>query len=190
MQHKVSAEIVDKTCQASARHTFFLVVAATLIAMPSMAVATSPIAATVESKSPSERPPVSTVGALSPATGSNAAAATPQAIVDKARWEARSLERARARWKLIIEKRYDDAYSFLTETGKALLSKEQHAGQLERFDYLDGVVDKAECTATVCTVKARGTITIKIPRIGSRPQQLFLDESWVLIGDEMWLLQK
>ena len=190
MQHKNSDQMDKKTYQTRGKYALVLMFAATLFVIPSLSAASSPVATTVEIKTPSEQPQTAPAATSSPATGSSAVAATPQAIVDKARWEARVLERARARWALIVEKRFDDAYNYLTETGKALLSKEQHAAQLDRFGYLDGVVDKAECSAAVCTVKARGTITIKIPRIGSRPQQLFLDESWVLIGDEMWLLQK
>ncbi len=190
MQHTHSDEIIKIRNQKQRRYALALLCSVTLFVAPSLSVAEAPAVTPVVVEPVAQPPKDSAVATPPPVKSNGVVAATPQAIVDKARWEARALERARERWKLIVEKRFDDAYSYLTETGRALLTKEQHAAQLDRFGYVDGAVDRAECSATVCTVKARGTITIKIPKIGSRPQQLFLDESWVLVGEEMWLLQK
>jgi len=190
MQQKHSDEIIKIPKQKQRKYSLALLCSVALFVVPSLSVAASPVVSPVVVEPPAQPPKDSAAATPPPVKVNGVVGAIPQPVVDKARWEARALERARERWKLIVEKRFDDAYNYLTETGRALLTKEQHAAQLDRFGYVEGAVDKAECSATVCTVKARGTITIKIPKIGARPQQLFLDESWVLVGDEMWLLQK
>jgi hypothetical protein len=149
-------------------------------------------AQTADANGKQPAPPVVTPAATAAATTETkkSALADPQPIDDKARWMARTIERSNARWKLIAEGKFDDAYQYITAAGRALLTPEQHAAQMRRLAYVDGIAFKADCDAQVCTVDARANIMLQIPRLSPRPQQVFLEEQWVRIDNEMWLLRK
>ncbi len=117
-------------------------------------------------------------------------AAPHQPIDDAARWSARAKERSNARWALITDKKFDAAYEFYTPASRALFTLAEHVGQLQGLSYLDGMAHNSECDRDRCKVDARSTIYIQIPRIGLRKQTVYLDEHWVLINAEMWLLRR
>ena len=117
-------------------------------------------------------------------------AASHQPIDEATRWSARAKERSNARWALITDKKFDAAYEFYTPASRALFTLAEHVGQLQGLSYLDGMAHNSECDRDRCKVDARATIYIQIPRIGLRKQTVYLDEHWVLINGEMWLLRR
>ncbi|GEM_PF-3270225 len=156
------------------------------------AVAQTSVTTVAEEKAPISadvKPVATSPKASEPAIVPTTAAAL-QPIDDATRWGARAKERSNARWALIAEKKFDAAYEFYTPAGRALFTLAEHVGQLQGLNYLDGTAHASECDRDRCKVDARATIYIQIPRIGPRKQTVYLDEHWVLINGEMWLLRR
>lgn len=143
---------------------------------------TTPIAAEAKSAAPPAKESGSAVAPI--------VMLSPQPIDDATRWSARAKERSNARWALIVEKKFDAAYEFYTPASRALFPSAEHVAQLQGLSYLDGMAHTSECDRDRCKVDARASIYIQIPRIGPRKQTLYLDEHWVLINGEMWLLRR
>lgn len=116
--------------------------------------------------------------------------AVTETIVDIDKWSQRARLRATERWTHISLGRYGATYEYLTPTGRATVSKEEYVKQVSGPGYRNGQIDSVSCTEALCTVNARAEIMIQIPRIPSRSVPVFLEEHWVLINGEMWLLRK
>jgi len=61
---------------------------------------------------------------------------------------------------------------------------------MQRMGYLSARVEGATCKDEVCTVHTAVTLSVTIPRVGSRPQIVPVEETWVVNDGEVWLIRR
>ena len=104
--------------------------------------------------------------------------------------QKRAVERSAARWKALTDKRFDEAFSFLSEASKVGTNATEYGAAMQRMGYLSATSDSAVCDETVCTVKSTITLPVYIRNVGSRPQTLPIEERWIVNNGELWLIRR
>jgi len=114
----------------------------------------------------------------------------PSLTDDKAFWETRVEERARARWQLIIDKKYAEAYEYFSEASRQGYTLELFTRQMKNIDTRAVSVKPARCGPEQCSVGVETTIEYSIPRIGRRMMPLPVDEVWVVNNKQAYLVRR
>ncbi len=114
-------------------------------------------------------------------TGEKAVAFDPQ---------KRAVERSVARWKALTDKRFDEAFTFLSDASKIGISAGEYGAAMRRMAYTNATVESAVCDEGVCIVKSTITLPIYLPRVGARPQTLPVEERWIVNNGELWLIRR
>ncbi|MCS6997691.1 MAG: hypothetical protein NZ533_12260 [Casimicrobiaceae bacterium] len=101
--------------------------------------------------------------------------------------EALVRARAQARWTAIAERRFDDAYEFLSPASRLVVSREQHAWGYARLAYRDIELEKVVCRNGSCRVSVFVTTDMEIPRVGKTPLRTIVTEPWDVQDGTAWL---
>lgn len=115
------------------------------------------------------------------ATGEKTAAFDPQ---------KRAVERSAARWKALTDKRFDDAFAFLSDASKTGISAGEYGVAMRRMGYTSATVESAACEEGVCVVKSTITLPILVRAVGARPQTIPVEERWIVNNGELWLIRR
>lgn len=88
------------------------------------------------------------------------------------------IERAEARWTLIINKDAPTAYEYLSKASKQVISRQDFVDRLSRTTFRSAKVEKVDCVDEICKVAVRYTY--------DHPQAKgisnLLQETWILEG--------
>lgn len=117
-------------------------------------------------------------------TESVAVKVTPESL------QARAVERSTARWKALTDKRFEDSFAFLSEASRAGITATEYGETMRRMGFLAATVEKATCTETLCTVRAQTTLPVMIRGVGRRLQTIPVEEQWIPLNGELWLIRK
>jgi hypothetical protein len=102
----------------------------------------------------------------------------------------RALERSAARWKALTDKRFDEAFTFLSDASKVGTSASEYGLAMQRLAYTSAAVESAACEDAVCTVKSTITLPIFIRGVGARQQTIPVEERWIVNNGELWLIRR
>ncbi len=97
---------------------------------------------------------------------------------DKAEWEKLATERANARWALIAEKKFEEAFAFYTDASARDASPAVLGVNMRNMRALGGKVESADCSPTQCEVSVGVTVLFPIPRVGNKQQIIPFKEIW------------
>lgn len=114
----------------------------------------------------------------------------PTLTEDKAFWEARVAERAKARWQLVIAGKYADAYQFFSEASRQGLTVETFERQMRSVGVKDVTVKSVQCGAEQCRANLETVVEYAIPRIGRRAMPLPVDEVWVVSNKDAHIVRR
>ncbi len=101
-------------------------------------------------------------------------------------------ERAAARWQALVERRFSDAYAFLSPGYRELTSINEYVAAMSnrpvRWESAD--VTKASCEADVCKVNVLMTYSLNMPQPGVGRIQSYsgIDEQWLQLDGEWFHL--
>lgn len=103
------------------------------------------------------------------------AAQPPEEIVAK---------RAQERWDALVKRDFDQAFGYISPSGRLTLPKEVFAGRLTGTSWLSATVDKIKCEAELCnvSVKLRYHLFPNFPHVG------IFEEKWILEDANWWLV--
>lgn len=104
--------------------------------------------------------------------------------------QKRAVERSTARWKALVDKRFDEAFVFLSEASKIGISAGEYGVVMQRLGYTNAIVESASCESDVCIVKSTITLLILVRGVGARPQTLPVEERWIVNNGELWLIRR
>ena len=122
-----------------------------------------------------------------------ACATTGSAVMQKLTLEQmqkRAAERSTARWKALTDKRFGEAYGYLSEASRVGTTAAEYDAAMQRMGYLASNLVQASCDDIVCTVKTNVTLPVYIRNIGARPQIVPVEELWTLQNGELWLIRR
>ena len=101
-------------------------------------------------------------------------------------------ERATARWEALVERRFSDAYAYLSPGYRELTSVNDYVTAMSnrpvRWERAD--VTKASCEPDVCMVNVLMTYSLNMPQPGVGRIQSYsgIDEQWLQIDGEWFHL--
>ena len=104
--------------------------------------------------------------------------------------QKRAIERSTTRWKALTDKRFDEAFAFLSDASKIGTSAGEYGAAMQRMGYTNATVDSAICEEGVCTVKSIITLPIFVRGVGGRAQTLPVEERWIVNNGELWLIRR
>ena len=104
--------------------------------------------------------------------------------------QKRAVERSAARWKALTDKRFDEAFAFLSDASKVGTNASEYGAAMQRMGYLNATADSASCAEGACTVKSTITLPVYIRNVGSRSQTLPIEERWIVNNGELWLIRR
>lgn len=104
--------------------------------------------------------------------------------------QKRVIERSSARWKALIDKRFDEAFAFLSDASKIGTNAGEYSAAMQRMGYTKAIVESAVCEEGVCTVKSTITLPIFVRGVGARVQTLPVEERWIVNNGELWLIRR
>lgn len=104
--------------------------------------------------------------------------------------QKRAMERSAARWKALTDKRFSEAFAFLSEASKAGLLATDYEAAMTRMGVMAANTESATCDDAICTVKTTVTIPIYVRNVGARPQNVPVEEQWILNNGELWLIRR
>ncbi len=61
---------------------------------------------------------------------------------------------------------------------------------MKRMGYLAASVESASCDDSICKVKTTVMLPIFVRGVGARPQNVPVEEQWILNGGELWLIRR
>ncbi len=102
----------------------------------------------------------------------------------------RAIERSTARWKALTDKRFSEAFGFLSEASRVGVSAAEYEASMKRLGYLSSNFESASCDDSICTVKTMVMIPIFVRGVGARPQNVPVEEQWILNKGELWLIRR
>lgn len=97
--------------------------------------------------------------------------------------------RAADRWQALIERRFSDAYAYLSPGYRELTSNDQYIGAMStrpvKWERAD--ISEASCESEVCEVKILMTYSLTLPQpgVGRVSSISMIDERWLNI-DGQW----
>ncbi len=104
--------------------------------------------------------------------------------------QKRAVERATARWKALTDKRFSEVFGFLSEASRVGMSPIEYEAAMKRMGYIAAIPDSASCDDSICTVKTIVTVPIFVRGVGARPQNVPVEEQWILNNGELWLIRR
>lgn len=104
--------------------------------------------------------------------------------------QKRAVERSAARWKALTDKRFNEAFNFLSDASKVGTTASEYGAAMQRMGYLTATAESATCEDSVCTVKSTITLPVYIRNVGARPQTLPIEERWIANNGELWLIRR
>ena len=104
--------------------------------------------------------------------------------------QKRAIERSTARWKALIDKRFDEAFAYLSDASKIGTNAGEYGAAMQRMGYTKATVDSALCEEGVCTVKSTITLPVFVRAVGGRAQTLPVEERWIVNNGELWLIRR
>ena len=104
--------------------------------------------------------------------------------------QKRASERSATRWKALIDKRFDEAYDFLSDASKVGVTASDYAAAMQKMGFIASSLDTVSCDESVCAVKSSVTLPVFIRNVGSRPQTVPVEEQWILQNGELWLIRR
>ena len=104
--------------------------------------------------------------------------------------QKRAIERSTAGWKALIDKRFDEAFAFLSDASRIGTNAGEYGAAMQRMGYTKATVDSALCEEGVCTVKSTITLPIFVRAVGGRAQTLPVEERWIVNNGELWLIRR
>ncbi len=104
--------------------------------------------------------------------------------------QKRAIERSTARWKALTDKRFDEAFGFLSDASKVGISAGEYGAVMQRLGYSSADVQSASCEEAVCTVRSTITLPIFVRAVGARPQTIPVEERWIVNNGELWLIRR
>lgn len=104
--------------------------------------------------------------------------------------QKRAVERSTARWKALTDKRFDEAFAFLSDASKVGISAGEYGAVMQRLGYTSAEVQSAACEEAVCTVKSTITLPIFVRAVGARQQTIPVEERWIVNNGELWLIRR
>ena len=114
----------------------------------------------------------------------------PKLAEDRAFWEALVAERAKARWQLVIENKYAEAYQFFSEASRQGLTVETFERQMRSVGVKSVTVKSVQCGAERCQANLETVVEYAIPRIGRRSMPLPVDEVWVVSNKDAHIVRR
>ncbi len=109
---------------------------------------------------------------------------------DSAYWEAKAKAAAEQRWFQIAADNYDAAYAAFTEASKVAYTSSDLRSHWGQFRPRGGTVDSVKCSQELCTVRVLVSLSVRIPRVGLKQQQVPFIEGWIVEGGDMRLIRK
>ena len=104
--------------------------------------------------------------------------------------QKRAVERSIARWKALTDKRFSEAFEFLSEASRVGVSAIEYEAAMKRMGYIATNPVSASCDDSICTVKTTVTLPIFVRGVGARPQNVPVEEQWILNNGELWLIRR
>ena len=104
--------------------------------------------------------------------------------------QERAAARASARWKALTDKRFSEAFNYLSEASRVGITQTEYQASMQRMGYLAASLTGVSCEDVVCTVKFNLTLPIYVRNVGARPQVIPIDELWTLQNGELWLIRR
>lgn len=104
--------------------------------------------------------------------------------------QAIALERAKARWARIVEKKFEDTFEFFTPASRRGLTKDDYARRMNTLNVRAAEVVSAECKDGTCTVTVNLTIAQRLPRVGEVPHQIPSEEHWTWSEGQLGLIRR
>ena len=104
--------------------------------------------------------------------------------------QKRAVERSAARWKALTDKRFDEAFAFLSDASKVGITASEYGVAMQRMGYTSAAVQSATCEESVCTVKSTITLPKFVRGDGARQQTLPVEERWIMNNGELWLIRR
>lgn len=104
--------------------------------------------------------------------------------------QKRAIERSAARWKALTDKRYNEAFGYLSEASRTGVTASEYSAAMQRMGYLSANMGEATCDDTVCAVRSTVTLPIYVRNVGARPQAIPVEELWTIQNGELWLIRR
>ena len=116
-------------------------------------------------------------------------ATPPAASLSPESMKQRAVTRSTERWKALTDKRFSDAYEFLSVGSRVGTTATEYAEAMSRMGYIRAEIEAAECSAELCTVRSNITLPIFIRNVGARPQTVPVFEQWTWSKGDLWLIR-
>lgn len=104
--------------------------------------------------------------------------------------QERAAARSSARWKALTDKRFSEAFNYLSEASRVGITQNEYQATMQRMGYLAAGVTGVSCEDTVCTVRVNLTLPVYVRNVGTRPQVIPVEELWTLQNGELWLIRR
>ena len=104
--------------------------------------------------------------------------------------QKRATERSIARWKALTDKRFSEAFGYLSEASRVGTTANEYDAAMQRMGYIAANLVAASCDDSVCTVRSNVTVPIYVRNVGARPQVIPVEELWTLQNGELWLIRR
>ena len=135
-----------------------------------------------------------TIGALAATVALLSACATtgvgPAQKMTADQMQKRAIERATARWKALTDKRFGDAFAFLSQASKEGILASDYEASMRRMGYISANPESATCDDSICTVTTAVSLPVFVRGLGARPQNVPVQEQWILNNGELWLIRR
>lgn len=118
------------------------------------------------------------------------APSVPELVFEKAGWETLAKARADERWRLIQDKKYEEALALYTESSRKNFSALALATGVRNMRVIGGKAEEAVCSAEKCEVTVNLTISMRIPRVGNKQQVVPFKEVWVPEKGGLYLIRE
>lgn len=135
-----------------------------------------------------------TVAALAAAVGVLSGCATTSAgsaqKLTVEQMQKRAIERATARWKALTDKRFSETFAFLSQASREGLVAADYEASMRRMGYIAANTESATCDDSICTVRTTVVLPVFVRGAGARPQNVPVEEQWILNNGELWLIRR
>jgi hypothetical protein len=96
--------------------------------------------------------------------------------------------RAKARWALLLEKKLQDSYAYVSPAYAKLTPYSMYASGINPDAWKKATVASTICAVETCEVIVNVTIKIALPRIGLVDHESLIRERWVLANGQWWFV--
>ena len=124
---------------------------------------------------------VAAIGSIGAGCASLGKPATPEELV---------MTRAQQRWTHLINGRYREAYELFSPSYRGLQSFERYRASLGVGGWKTAEAKRAVCDADKCVVTLKIELELPLGKQFGGIIPSYLDETWVLEGQQWWLHQK